>query len=237
MKNVIDSLTTELKYQTIIETCPQLQSLQLNEPEDQNILETLSQDFQQLKKLHLQKIECSRLELNPITLSSLCWQSITIANGTGALNINKIFSMAANLHTLKCDKVEIAFRPLTLPMRSLEKIELVYCEFQSTQQLRHCVRFLLRTIRKLFIENCSQLCDTDFIGVHDDVRNDIQLEDLLLQNAQDLTVKTAQHFIKTVPKLRRLGSLDKWNINETDLEHLRNFAQNCGKQIEFVTSN
>lgn len=216
LKYLHDTNTTFEEFDAIVNTCPLLENIYLNTPNN-----GLITNLGKLKKLHSLKLSRflwtelhSYLQLHGSRLQTLklntCKEEI--------IDLSVISHTTPNLITLECFKVELNFTDLNSYFMSLENLEVLYCNINGL-----VLGYLLLNspyLKKVVVGDVIHMTDGDIFRLcaECDFAN---LEQLWFTHARYLTATSVELLMGHCPNLKVLGQLSGWDVSSSEVEILR----------------
>lgn len=228
LKYVHDTRTTKQTCEAIYQTCPVLENLYFDTP-DNEVIDVISK-FQGLHTFKLVKFQC--LDLHKLLLkwgSSL--QHINISLGRGIFDISKLAQSCPNLTKMGFYKMEFLSHTTDVAICKLRNIEVLYSELTPS-----CLRYILQRspdLRKISIGEEVGITDGDLYRLCADFCL-LNLEKLWFQNARYLTVNAIELLMSHCPELTTLGRIPGWNVSTEDIFFMRAVIQSTNSDLSLL---
>ncbi|CAG9773043.1 unnamed protein product [Ceutorhynchus assimilis] len=203
-------------FEAIVQTCPFLENLHLNSPQE-NVVVNLSA----LKKLHSLKLtKGDNIELKTyLQTSGHQLQALKLNHSKhSSIDLSELCEYCPYITTLECYQMYLKYTNLNVFFMNLQKVQILYCDITD-----NVIKSLL--INAPFLQSISvgcnlQLTDGDMFRLLAECTLE-NLEELLLSDARFLTAITVELLAENCPKLKLLGSLISWDITQDEVEALR----------------
>lgn len=221
LKYIHDTETTLEILTAILHCCPELETITLNKPET-GVLKQLGK----LNNLHSLKL--SRVRYREVV------EYLKEAGGKvqelklnvikeDSVDVSEICSMAPDLTTLECFKMNLVCRQSNVSFRNLQSVEILYCELST-----HILRSLLtntKSLKRIIVGDVIHMTDGDIFRICADCEF-LYLEELWFSCAKGLTATSVELLMGHCRNLKVLGQLSGWDVSPNDMDYLR-AAINC----------
>ncbi|XP_067008346.2 uncharacterized protein [Anabrus simplex] len=215
LQHVHDTNTDIKTAKIIIETCPKLQSLYLDQP-NENVI-PLFQAMSKLDQIKLHKFQCD--ELKPL-LSKIgsSVRSLELILGAGILDLSMIGMTCPQITKFICYKIEIIRHFEQVSFEHLVRLGIFYSDISVS-----CIKYILSSAQKLEELSIGDLIDISDADIHEILSHTVRenLRDVWFPNARNLTTQSVQCFIENCPNLRSLGELSGWDLSPSDVTDFR----------------
>lgn len=211
LKVICDSSTTIDKMVHILWACPELEAINLDNPQPE-ALTLLTEERTFLKTLSITSLLESSSK-QPLNLNTkTCIEDLKVKNMT--IDLHSINLTLQNLRLISCTIKAIT----NFNLRNLQNVDLIGCDVS-------------RTLLIAILENCNNL---QKIGVSNDAGlTDFDVQKLCKNNclkhlteiwfslAKKLTSVSVIRLMNHCPNLTSCGTLNGWNIEKSELNYLR----------------
>lgn len=215
LKYIHDTKTTQETCEAIYQTCPILENLYIDTPEN-GVIENISK-FQRLHALKLVKFQC--LDLHKLLLKwGTSLKTVNISLGRGIFDISKLAQACPNLTKMEFYKMEFISHTTDVTLTHLRQLEVLYSELTPS-----CLRYILSKspeLRKISIGDEVGITDGDLYRLCADFCL-LNLENLWFNNARYLTVNAIELLMSHCASLTSLGRMTGWNVSSDDIFFMR----------------
>lgn len=228
LKYIHDTKTTKEILEAVYQTCPILEELYLDTPEN-DVIETISK-FQTLTSLKLNKFQC--LELHRLLQkwgSSL--QTISVCLGRGIFDISKLAQSCPNLSKIEFYKMEFISHTVDEFLSKLVHLEVTYSELTPS-----CLRYILSkspNLKRISIGDEVGITDGDLYRLCADFCL-LNLEKVWFNNARYLTINAIELLMSHCPELRILGKMTCWNVTSEDIFFMKAVIQSTNSDLTLL---
>lgn len=215
IKYLHDTGTDFESGEAIVQLCPDLTSVHIN-----GAKKDILQAFSKLKKIHSLKLtKCDVSDIiDYLSVSGCDVQELKINScKSAAVNLSEIATLCPNLATFESFRTRLIFPDQNIYFVNLLNVELLYCECNV-----EVIRALLvnSPFLKRFVVGCViNMTDGDIFRLcaECDFSN---LEELWLSYAKGLTVISVELLMSHCQKLRLIGQLSGWDVQQEELDYL-----------------
>lgn len=228
LKYIHDTKTTTETCDAILKTCPHLENLYIDTP-DNGVVELLS-GFDNLNTLKLAKFECHELH-KLLERWGENLHTIRVSLGRGILDVSKLSKSCPNLTKIEFYKMEFISHTTDLPIHKLQHLEVLYSELTPV-----CLRYILARspeLRKIVVGDEIGITDGDLYRLCADYCM-LSLEEVWFSNARYLTVNAVELLMRHCPALRLLGRLSGWNLTSNDTDFMRAVIQSTNSDLTLL---
>lgn len=210
-----DVQTSSRTMRAIVELCPTLETVYLEEPDNGVLLQI--KEFKDLHKIKLNKFQCHELHQ---LLDKIGQRIVTLmlSGSSGSFNFTRIAETCGNLEILECYQLQTATHEEEIPFNKLEHIEMIQGNLSSS-----CLKYLITStpkLKKLIIGDEIKFDDQDIARIIHRYKFD-NLEGVWFPNAPRLTRDTVELLMESCPKLHSLGQLSGWRFTPDDMMLMR----------------
>lgn len=228
LKYVHDTKTSQDICDAILQTCPVLENLYLDTP-DNGVVEMIS-NFKTVNCLKLTKFNCHELH-KLLEKWGQSLHTIKVSIGRGIFDISKIARCCPNLMRIELYKMEFVSHTSEVAISRLEHLEVLYSELTSP-----CLRYILsqaHDLKKIVIGEEVGITDGDLYRLCADYCL-LNLEEVWFSNARYLTVNAVELLMGHCPQLRLLGRLSGWNLTSNDTDFMRAVIQSTNSDLTLL---
>lgn len=227
-----DTRTTQEVCQAIVATCPNLENIYLNSPE-QKTFDVLKQ-AKSLNSLKVTKFDCKTLD-GYLKECGSQFHTLKLNHSIeGSLDLSKLLVLTPELVNLECFKVKLAWGDPEAFFVSLQSAEILYCEMPDS-----VVRLVLTNspcLRRIILGSTIQMTDGDLFRLCADC-DFAALEELWFSCAKCLTVTSAALLMGHCPNLTSLGQLSGWDVSADDIEYLQAIIFSSNLNLTLLPTN
>ncbi|XP_072944720.1 uncharacterized protein [Epargyreus clarus] len=215
LQYVHDIETNMRTMRAIIELCPMIETIYLEEPA-QGVLQQLK-DLSNINKIKLNKFQCHELHQ---LLDKIGYKIVTLmlSGSLGSFNFTRIAETCRNLESLEFYQIQTATHEEEIPFNKLEHIEIIQGNLSGP-----CLKYLMTgspRLKKLIIGDEIKLDDNDMARMIRRYKFE-NLEGIWFPNAPRLTRDTVELLMECCPKLQSLGQLSGWQFTPDDMMLMR----------------
>lgn len=216
LKYLHDTGTSLDVFNCIVQLCPDLENVHFDSP-DEGVVENLT-DLMKLNTLKLTRCDVDEL-LKFLRQSGGKIQLLTVNSiKNSTLDLSEICVSTPSLLTLECFKVNLCYTNFENYFMCLQTIELLYCDMSDN--VVKCILMNAPFLKRFLVGSVINMTDGDIFRIC--AESDLScLEELWFSYARCLTSTTVELLMGHCPNLRVIGQLDRWDINQEDLDLLR----------------
>lgn len=216
LKYIHDTETTLDEFEAIANTCPLLESVCINSPQN-----AVVNDFGKLKKLH--SIKLSRFSWKELASylqefgSRLQVMKLNTCKNE-VIDLSVISHSAPNLITLECFKVELSFPQVNSYFMSLQNLEILYSNIGGL-----ALAYLMINspyLKRIVVGDVIHMTDGDVFRLCAEC-DFVNLEELWFSHAKYLTATSVELLMGHCPNLKILGQLGGWDIAPAEIDILK----------------
>lgn len=228
LKYIHDTKTTKDICDAVYQTCPILEGLYFDTPEN-GVIETISR-FQNLTSLKLNKFQCLDFHRLVQTWGSSL-QTISVCLGRGIFDISKLAQACPNLSKLGFYKMEFISHTTEDYLPKLNHLEVTYSELTPS-----CLRYILSkspNLKHISIGDEVGITDGDLYRLCADFCL-LSLEKVWFNNARYLTINAIHLLMSHCPELRILGKMTGWNVTSDDISFMKAVIQSTNSDLTLL---
>lgn len=228
LKYLHDTLTTTEILDAVLQTCPCLENLYLDNP--QNGVVDMIGSFKTVNCLKLAKFQCHELH-KLLDKWGVGLHTIKVSLGRGIFDMSKLSKCCPNLVRMEFYKMEFISHTFEVPVNKLEELEVLYSELTPP-----CLRYVLSKspeLKKIVINDEVGITDGDLYRLCADYCL-LNLEEVWFSNARYLTVNAVELLMGHCPQLRLLGRLSGWNLTTNDTDFMRAVIQSTNSDLTLL---
>lgn len=228
LQYIHDTKTSKEVCEAIYQTCPVLENLYFDTP-DNGVIDLISK-FHSLNTLKLVKFQCH--DLHKLLQN---WganiHTIKISLGRGIFDISKLAQSCPNITRIEFYKMEFISHTVDVPLCKLRQLEVLHTELTPS-----CLRYILSRspeLRKISIGDEVGITDGDLYRLCADFCL-LNLEKLWFMNARYLTVNAIELLISHCPGLTTLGRITGWNVTTDDIYFMQAIIQSTNSDLTLL---
>ncbi|KAJ9598487.1 hypothetical protein L9F63_010840 [Diploptera punctata] len=214
LQQLHDTDTDSNILDAIIRLCPKLESIYLDRP-NEGVIGRLCH-IPRLKQVKLNRFECA--ELDPLLASSgEKLDTLELLVGKGVTDMSSIANHCSQLTKLVCYKMEFLTHYEEVMFPKLTKLEILHSPISTS-----CVRYLMTCcpqVEELSVGESIDLTDDDIADILGKSAL-LELRELWIASARNLTRISVEVLMITCPKLKSIGVLSGWGLTPDDVQEL-----------------
>uniref|UniRef100_A0A1B0A0N2 Uncharacterized protein n=1 Tax=Glossina pallidipes TaxID=7398 RepID=A0A1B0A0N2_GLOPL len=224
LKYLHDTGTDEETLQTIVRTCPHLESLYLDTPKS-GCLHVLHSHF--LRKLKIYKFSCAEL-FKLLESIGQNLSHLTMIKGNGELALDRLAYICPLLIDLDCYMMDrLIYTSGQKRFIHLEGLEMLSCPITNTS-LKALICNVTQ-LKRLAVDSVT-FNDEDIVSIF--IEHDFNdLEDIWFTLAPNLTVQSIEILMDRCPELQTVGQLSGWALTPDDLALIRGLLKSGNSSL------
>ncbi|PSN49502.1 hypothetical protein C0J52_14262 [Blattella germanica] len=214
LQQIHDTETDANTFDAIVKLCPKLESMYLDRP-NKGVIGRLHL-IPKLNHVKLNRFDCEELD-SMLTKCGEKLDTLELLVGKGVVDMSALANHCPRLEKLVCYKMEFLthYEQVTFP--NLTKLEILHSPITTS-----CVRYLMTCCPKVEEFSVGENVDLTDDDIADILGKSslMELRELWIANARNLSRISVEVLMITCPKLKSIGVLSGWGVSPDDVQEL-----------------